>query len=940
MKANLHFLIRHAVLLAALAVGGFPHARAQDVHFDFNGEGQWKAMTHWGVDTAWPSYDNVRQSIYHMGVDQVDVVRINFFMDEPLDDNGAIGPESRERIDWQMELAALAGDKPLALTPATGEDWDGPGPGTGPTHPYYLDNANQAIPERWMALMEATQEYVGQPIHALEIFNEPDYWGGMGSTETLRKIMLLAADSPNFQGSELQAGSTLCSCAALDWYNPVADVTTQGTTHQLASWWGQGSENYINFFLHVLEQGDEAYNPELHSMAEVLYGAEYGLVGGIWWADALLTRGVMVNAVQGRRLGYAERRDKDSVAAVYRAPDNGIIGFAGSFERTGPNHSYRFVSDAQDVFFDGMGPLRSFMLPTWADHLGGMVRIDAVPGFPALDGHTWKIVNRATGEVLEVEGGSTNNGANISTGADEDALHQKWLFSRDRSGYYSIINAKSRKTADDFNWSLENGGNIAQWDYFGNLNQIWWIEPAGQGYFYLHNGHSNLLVEDDSVGDNVRQWSSTGAENQQWSFVLADAEDRGTLVAHYEFESNTLDSAGTNDGSANGSYSYLAGPVGQAINLTGGSNDSGDHINLPDDVADSEDLTIATWVYWRGGTAGQALFDFGIDTNRYLYLTPSDENGEMKFGITTNSWWEEQTVRGDGLPQDRWIHIALTIGGNTAILYLNGVPQVAGYLFRDPYEIFDVPSNYWPPDWEQQNFIGRSQFENPTFNGAIDDFRVYDYALSATEIAALLPEVSLLDDAFEGNLVKWANFDANYWDNPGSDDVDTGGWDISPAKSHSGASSVRAGAGAVNLESRPLDAAGGDSIQIEFWYLDNDLDGENDIRLELYDGSIRDRKPVTKGVPDTDDFASIILPYLSRENPPTSGPDNDNPRDVGWVEVSAKGHTKTQGTWQYFKARVMDPRFMIPDFGIRFNTQSINPGGEIFIDDVVVKVIK
>jgi hypothetical protein len=58
----------------------------------------------------------------------VDVARINFFMEEPLDADGQIGPCLKERIDAQLVLA-MAGNKPVALTPATGEDWDGAGPG-------------------------------------------------------------------------------------------------------------------------------------------------------------------------------------------------------------------------------------------------------------------------------------------------------------------------------------------------------------------------------------------------------------------------------------------------------------------------------------------------------------------------------------------------------------------------------------------------------------------------------------------------------------------------------------------------------------------------------------------------------------------------------------------------------------------------------------------
>ena len=35
------------------------------------------------------------------------------------------------------------------------------------------------------------------------------------------------------------------------------------------------------------------------------------------------------------------------------------------------------------------------------------------------------------------------------------------------------------------------------------------------------------------------------------------------------------------------------------------------------------------------------------------------------------------------------------------------------------------------------NYIGRSQFADPYLNGRVDDFRIYNYGLSASEITGL-----------------------------------------------------------------------------------------------------------------------------------------------------------------------------------------------------------
>lgn len=702
-------------LFILLGFVSFTKANAQDVNFNFTAPGETKTMTHWGVDTAWPSADNVRQTVYHMGIEQTDVVRVNFFMDEPLASDGSIGPNSRSRIDNQLALAAAAGvgNKQIALTPATGDG----------THSWYLDTNGNAIPQRWMDLMAATQNYINRPIHALEIFNEPDYWAGMGTPQTLADITALVINSPNFSGTEIHAASTLCSCAATLWYDAVSGPSTHGTLHQLAG----SADDYINFIQHVQDQGDIAYNPELHSMAEVLYGAEHGLQGGIWWGDALRARGILVNAVQGKRLGYAENRGNSSTAAVYRAPNGKTYGFAGSFERHGPKHSYRFISTNQDLYFNGIGPIREFMMPTWADQQGGYFDIEQTRTIPELDGHRWKIVNRATGYVLEVEASGTSNGDNIRTATDTNALHQKWNIYRNRDGYYGLVNANSGITAEVADWSNEEGGNVRQWGAGDNILQHWWIEPAAEGYFYLHNGHSNLYMQSESGGSNVQQWSFTGNQNQQWAFVAADPAFAGEIQAHYEFEGNANDSTGNEHASISGSPSYSSGSVGQAVSLNG----QNDYITLPDNLATSDDITISAWVFWRGGNSWQRIFDFGSNTNSYMMLTPSSNANKMVFAITTGSYMEEQTLVSESLPLQQWTHISLTLRGNTAKLYINGNLRVAGHIYANPSDLFDTALS-------QHNYIGKSQFaSDPMFNGALDDFRIYNYALTDTEVASL-----------------------------------------------------------------------------------------------------------------------------------------------------------------------------------------------------------
>jgi fibronectin type 3 domain-containing protein len=201
------------------------------------------------------------------------------------------------------------------------------------------------------------------------------------------------------------------------------------------------------------------------------------------------------------------------------------------------------------------------------------------------------------------------------------------------------------------------------------------------------------------------------------------------LVAHLQMSGNVADSSGYHfQANAIGSPDYPGGGyVGSSIDLDGVE----DFVTLPR-VASSEDITVATWVKWDGGTAWQRIFDFGTGTADYLYLTPSSTNGTLRFGIKrggTEQFVESTTVLSIGA----WTHVAVTLSGDTATLYVNGSPVAS-----NPAVTIN-PSDFNP--WA--NFIGKSQWGgDPLFNGRVDEFRVYNYALSAGNVAALAAQAT------------------------------------------------------------------------------------------------------------------------------------------------------------------------------------------------------
>jgi len=200
--------------------------------------------------------------------------------------------------------------------------------------------------------------------------------------------------------------------------------------------------------------------------------------------------------------------------------------------------------------------------------------------------------------------------------------------------------------------------------------------------------------------------------------------DTGTRsFTQLRFETNSLDTSGYgNNGLASGSPAYANGRHGQALVFDGTNT----LVTLPPNVARGSAFSFAAWLNWGGGGNWQRIFDFGNSTTHYLFLTPSSGDGTLRFAIKNGGG--EQMVETTGLPANQWRHVAVTLSGNTARPYVNGVPTAS-----------NTGMSINPASFEPRvNFLGDSQFiADPLFKGLMDELLITDYALSAAQIAAL-----------------------------------------------------------------------------------------------------------------------------------------------------------------------------------------------------------
>ena len=199
-------------------------------------------------------------------------------------------------------------------------------------------------------------------------------------------------------------------------------------------------------------------------------------------------------------------------------------------------------------------------------------------------------------------------------------------------------------------------------------------------------------------------------------------------IAHYDFEQTlTDDSENMLDASLAGSVAYNSSRSktgNYGLSLDGTNN----YMLLPPAVGGMEQMTIATWVYCMNSSSKwQRIFDFGNDADHYMFLTYNSGSG---LRLALKNGGEEQTLTAITMPP-LWHHVAVTLSpkeNSKVCIYVDGE------LTATSGEISIRPSDFMAT----RNFIGRSQFDSdPLFKGYIDDLRIYNYPLTAGEVAVL-----------------------------------------------------------------------------------------------------------------------------------------------------------------------------------------------------------
>lgn len=206
-------------------------------------------------------------------------------------------------------------------------------------------------------------------------------------------------------------------------------------------------------------------------------------------------------------------------------------------------------------------------------------------------------------------------------------------------------------------------------------------------------------------------------------------QSAGPLLLNYPFSEN--EGGSVLDNSDNGFHGKVLGGVEwNEKSRQGGGMDFGGsdgYIELPNRVADTEDFTFAAWVYWKGGAPWQRVLDVGNGLARHMFLTPSQHSGVLQFTLH-GSMGDQSLLAKAPLRSNEWTHVAVTLQGDAGKLYVNGQVVASGdHMKLNPNELLATEA-----------YLGKSRFAaDPYFNGSLDEVRIYNVALTESEIKKL-----------------------------------------------------------------------------------------------------------------------------------------------------------------------------------------------------------
>jgi len=246
-------------------------------------------------------------------------------------------------------------------------------------------------------------------------------------------------------------------------------------------------------------------------------------------------------------------------------------------------------------------------------------------------------------------------------------------------------------------------------------------QPGSAGKMYFDDIRLGALQEPEPEPEPEPQVDLSG--------ILSNVTDG--LVGYYPLDEGAGNTA--QDASGNGHHGTLPGSgvtwIPSAV-INGGINidgEKGSDIKLGtwDPTEGTGQLSLGFWIKWaQSGNANQGLISKRTAWNTDgMMFDLRLRNGDNSFRLLSVGGGIVSTDADALAPFiGQWVHVAATFDGTTATLYLNGQEVGSGAFSLDNGTTAEMR-------------IGSYNSNSPTFNGDMDEVRIYNRALTQADFA-------------------------------------------------------------------------------------------------------------------------------------------------------------------------------------------------------------
>jgi endoglucanase len=471
------------------------------------------------------------------------------------------------------------------------------------------------------------------------------------------------------------------------------------------------------------------------------------------YTDTGLSSGVKYYYVVSAVVGGVEGLNSTEAALQYPELTGTIIGTPGSWGNSGNTITNVFDNNLS-TFFDapsGNGDWVGLDFGAGVSNIITQIKYCPRSGFDS----------RMVGGIFQ--------GANQANFSDAVTLFA--ITTQPAAGAFTSVSITNAIAFRDIRFLSPDGGfgNVAELEFYGYPWSVPTTVPSGLSALAVSAGQINLAWSafTNATSYNVKRSPTNGGPytivaSGVTATNYSDGGLAGGTVYYYVVSAIVSGSETPNSAQANATtlsptlgslvdrYSFsetngtsvadsVGGPIWSGTLPNGGAFSSGQltlasassqYAQLPAGIVSTlSNFTIVAWVRLNSTANWNRLFDFGSGTTTNMFLTPQNGgDGRVRFAITTNGGGSEQQINcSSTMSAGVWYQVAVTLNGNTGILYVNGLPVgTNNAMTLRPSSLGSTASNY----------IGRSQYPDPYLDGLIDEFRIYSVGLSAAEIAA------------------------------------------------------------------------------------------------------------------------------------------------------------------------------------------------------------